>query len=219
MEAEIQRLRGAIERLEAAGGNDQIIRNLQDRLVVVERQLGIDPVKTASSTPPNQPGQAGGQVMPRIEARASVRPAPSAPDAGAAPVEIQNEPVTPDEKIYRDAYTLYKNGSFDEAAAQFEDLLKKYGQSQLAADATYWIGEARFSQGRYDEAVLQFDRVIKEFPGSKKELSAFLKQGQAFEKMGDAKSARIIYQKLVNDHPHTAQGRLAAGRLKSLASQ
>ena len=61
--------------------------------------------------------------------------------------------------------------------------------------------------------------MLKEFPGSKKELDARLKQGQSFEKMGDRKSARIIFQKLVNDSPHTAQARIAAGRLKALPQE
>jgi len=72
------------------------------------------------------------------------------------------------------------------------------------------------ARGRFDEAVLQFDRVIKEHPGSKKELSALLKQGEAFAKMGEPRSARIIFRKLVTDHPHTAQARVAAAKLKSL---
>ncbi len=96
--------------------------------------------------------------------------------------------------------------SYDEAADQFEELLKKYPQSHLAADATYSIGEARSGQGRFEEAVLQFDRVIKEFPGSKKELDAYLKQGHAFEKMVDPKSARTIYQQLISQNPHAPQG-------------
>ncbi|HMK35433.1 MAG TPA: tol-pal system protein YbgF [Desulfomonilaceae bacterium] len=218
METEIQRLRGSIERLEVTGGSEQAIRNLQDRVAVIERQLGIDSGRVAS---PGQPVQSGDQRAPiqaRTEARAGGRVSPQTPEQSAAPVEIQNDPILPDEKVYRDAYTLFKNGSFDQAAIQFEDLLKKHPQSQLVPDAIYWIGEARLSQGRFDEAVLQFDRVLKEFPGSKKELNALLNQGQAFEKMGDAKSAKIIYQKLVSEFPHTAQGRLASGKLKSLAS-
>jgi len=146
-------------------------------------------------------------------------PAPSSDQPAGPPVEISNTPLSADEKVYREAYALFKGGSFDQAALQFEDFLKKYPKSQFSADAVYWIGEARFAQGRFDESVLQFDRVIKDFPGSKKELSALLRQGQAFEKMGDSRSARIIFQKLVSDHPHTAQGRVAGGKLKSLPAQ
>ncbi|MBI5250534.1 MAG: tol-pal system protein YbgF [Desulfomonile tiedjei] len=142
---------------------------------------------------------------------------PVGPPAGPpGAVEIRNSPISPDEKAYRDAYQLFRNGSFDQAIAQFEEFLKRNPKSPLASDAVYWIGEAEFGKGRFDEAVLQFDRVVKEFPGSKKELNALLKQGQAFEKMGDLKSARIIYRKLAGDQPHTAQGRIAGTKLKQL---
>lgn len=223
MEIEIQRLRDMIERAQA-GGNDRLVRSLQERVFAIEKQLGLEPPKDAVVPvgPPAPP------VEPRMQqpaagydgpppARAAVPPPPSAGRANVgAPVEIRNDPIAPDEKAFRDAYQLYRNGAFDPAVAQFEDFLKKSPKSPLASDAVYWIGEARFAQGRYDEAVLQFDKVIKEFPGSKKELNALLKQGEAFEGMGDAKSARIIYRKLTGDHPHTAQGRLAGSKLKQL---
>jgi TolA-binding protein len=73
--------------------------------------------------------------------------------------------------------------------------------------------------GKYNEAVLELDRVIKDYPGSKKELNALLKQGEAFERMGDQKSAGIIFQKLVSEHPHTSQGRIAAAKLRGMKQQ
>ncbi len=161
------------------------------------------------------------QRQPGAEGRPADRqiPAPTSDQPAGPPVEIANTPLSADEKAYRDAYALFKGGSFDQSVLQFEDFLKKYPKSQFGADSVYWIGEARFAQGRFDEAVLQFDRVIKDFPGSKKELSALLRQGQSFEKMGDSRSARIIFQKLVSNYPHTAQGRIAGGKLKSLPAE
>jgi tol-pal system protein YbgF len=223
MENEMQRLREMIERLQAASGNENIIRNLQERVSLIERQLGMESPRDtgpASIPAPAPPVDSRTQVQPRQDGRPAAKQMTPPPDQPVGPpVEIGNTPLSADEKAFRDAYALFKGGSFDQAALGFEDLLKKYPQSQLCADAIYWVGEARFAQGRFDEAVLQFDRVIKDFPGSKKELSALLRQGQAFEKMGDSRSARIIYQKLVSDHPHTAQGRTAGAKLKSLPAE
>lgn len=222
MEVEIQRLRDMIERAQV-GGNDRLVRSLQERVALIEKQLGLQPPGDAVAPigPPSPP------VEPRPQQQAGAfegppprTPVPSPPPPGranvGAPVEIRNDPIAPDEKAFRDAYQSYRNGAFDPAVGQFEDFLKKNPKSPLASDALYWIGEARFAQGRFDEAVLQFDRVIKEFPGSKKELNALLKQGEAFERMGDAKSARIIYRRLTGDYPHSAQARIAGGKLKQL---
>ena len=224
MDGEMQRLREMMERLQASGGNENVIRNLQERVSLIERQLGMEAPRDAGSAnfpAPPPPLDPRVQRQPRVEVRPADKqiPAPPSEQPAGPPVEITNTPLSADERAYRDAYALFKGGSFDQAVLQFEDFLKKYPKSQFSADSVYWVGEARFSQGRFDEAVLQFDRVIKDFPGSKKELSALLRQGQAFEKMGDSRSARIIFQKLISDHPHTAQGRIAGGKLKSLPAE
>jgi tol-pal system protein YbgF len=225
MEIEIQRLRDMIERAQA-GGNDRLVRNLQERVGAIEKQLGLEPPREpiAPVGPPAPPVEPRMQPpMPGAQApgaRAPVSPPPPVARTNVgAPVEIRNDPIAPDEKAFRDAYQSYRNGAFDPAVGQFEDFLKKNPKSPLASDAVYWIGEAKLAQGRFDEAVLQFDKVIKEFPGSKKELDALLKQGEAFEGMGDAKSARIIYRRLTGDYPHTAQGRIAGSKLKQLSRE
>jgi tol-pal system protein YbgF len=240
-ETELQRLREAVERLQGQGDTSQTMRNLQDRVATIERQLRLDAPRSGAApvVPPQGPRVSVPSTEPRPEAqdpppppgRVAVRPPV---DGQGAPVELQDTPVPAEEKLFRDGYALLTKGAeklfrdgyalltkgaTDQAAATFEDLLQKYPKGLLTADALYWIGECRFAQRRYDEAVLQFDRVLKEFPGSKKELDALLKQGQSFEKMGDRKSARIIFQKLVNDFPHTAQARLAVGRLKALPQE
>jgi len=218
MEAEIQRLREMIERLQVSGGNEQAIRNLQERVTLIERRLGVAPAAQGNVQPQPQwaaEARLPNQQPPQIDGSPNGQvPPPAVPDA-SAPVEIRNTPIVPEEKAYRAAYAAFRSGSLDQAVALFDDFLTRHPRSQYAADAIYWIGEVRFGQGRFEEAVLQYDRVIKEFPGSKKELSALLKQGQAFEKMGDGKSAKIIFNKIVSEYPHTAQARSAAMKLKN----
>jgi len=220
IELELQRLRDNLERLQAKGGDELAIRHLQERVSFIERQIGIEQASPAAG-PPGTPAQA--PVRP--VAPPAARGEQAAPERGTAPdtvedrgtgVDIRNTPLSPEEKSYRDAYSIFRNGGHDQAVQMFDDFVKRYPKSEFAAGAVYCMGEARFAQGRFDDAVLLFDRVIKEFPGSKNELNSLLKQGESFEKMGDARSARIIFQKIVTGFPHTAQGRLAASRLKAL---
>lgn len=237
MEAEMRRLRDMIERGGMAGVDDGRLRGLHDRVAFIERQLGIE-LPERAVVPPNPllPGQLQGQVPQQIpeagRSRAEGIP-PGAPqmglppaghpqnavDQGGRPVEIRNDPLGSEEQEYRRAHAAFRKGAMEQAIQGFESFLKQYPKSRLAGSAVYWIGEGLFAQGRFDEAVLQFDRVIKEFPGSNKEVSALLKQGQSFEKMGDSRSARIIFEKIIKDYPHTAQARIAGGRLKSLPAQ
>ncbi|MEJ2716206.1 MAG: tol-pal system protein YbgF [Deltaproteobacteria bacterium] len=220
LEAELQRLRGMVERLQGSAGDEVAIKNLEERVSFIERQLGIEaPKSTSSQSHPSRVPPPPPQIA-RRERQPSVRPqiSPSVP-SGDQRVEIRNTPIPDDERAYREAYLLVRRGSLNEAVPLLEAFVKNHPKSRYAPDAVYWLGECLYGQGRYDEAVLQFDRVIKEYKGSKKELSALLKQGQAFTKMGDAKSARIIFQQLINEHPHTAQARIARANLKALSQQ
>ena len=221
LETELQRLRDKLERIQSPNSQDgTAVRDLSERVNQIEKQMGLESSKRASSpeTFPNPAGSgASASRVPAREDMSSKKAASAVLDNSDDSGELRNPATSPEEKSYKQAYSSLKGGSLEQAVTQFEDFLKKYPKSQFAPSAIYWLGEARLEQGRFDEAVLQFDRVIKEHPGSKKELSALFKQGQAFEKMGDLKSAKIIFQKIVKDNPHTTQGRLAANRLKNIA--
>ncbi len=215
MDKEIQRLRDMIERVQATGGNEGVIRNLQDRVAALEKQVGMG---TAASNPGDSrpmpaPNQTNAPSQPMMSSEQKPQ---TKSERFGAPIEIQNTPVNPDEQIYREAFTAYRNGAFDQAAALFNEFLNKYPKNPLSPDAIYWFGETKLAQKKYDEAVIQFDRVLKEHPGSKKELDALLKLGEAFGRMGDDKSAKIIYQRIVSEHPHTAQARTAAAKVKGI---
>lgn len=216
LETELQKLRDQLERLQAAGGSQQALTDLERRVAFIERQLAIGP-----------PSRGQVHVVPGPTQERSTEavgsPSSSTADQPSDPtstddtkVEIRNAPLTEDEKAFREAYSLVQKGELIQAEPLMREFLKKYKQSKFAANAVYWIGEALMVKGKFSEAVLEFDRVIKEYPGSEKELSARLKQGQAFQKMGDSESARIIFEKLISKHPHTAQARLAKSQLKSL---
>jgi tol-pal system protein YbgF len=216
LEMEMQRLRDMIERLQAGSGAEKEIRDLQQRVAVIEKQMGLQSSPRTQGTGPVTPPESLRQTP--IREPGTVEPKKTISGVigqEAAPIELVEPQDSSEEQAFKEAYSLLKR-SPEEAVRLFDGFLKKYPKSQLAADSVYWMAEARLAQSRFDEAILLFDRVIKEFPGSKKELNALLKQGEAFEKMGDTRSAGIIFRKLVKDYPHTAQARLAGGRLKSL---
>lgn len=214
MDQELQRLRGMVEQMQTSAVNEGTLRDLQERVAFIERQLGVEPPPASvKPAPAKRP-----MVQPLHVPDGGVQSSPS-PTQPPQQVQIAGTPLDPEEKAYRDAYLLVRRGSFNEAVPLLEQFIKDYPKSRFASDTLYWLGESFFAQGRHEEAVLQFDRVIKEFPGSKKELSALLRQGEAFEKMGDLQSARIMFDKLLKEQPHSPQARMAKTKLKDLPQQ
>ncbi len=121
-----------IERLQAEAGSEKVIKNLQDRVAVIERQLGIDSQKTAAVEGRPPQSQEVFRDLPKQPARHSGSGQEAVRDQVGAPIEIQNAPVSPDEKIFREGHSLYKNGSFDQAIIQFEDVTKKISSKPIS---------------------------------------------------------------------------------------
>lgn len=246
LESELSELRDQLERLQAQSVHSPEITALRKRVAFIERELGIKaPPEAAAESLPSTPAPAPPalQTDPDSLPPAPTPPAPideevprtsssvppTAPpeplrldgaDLQTVPpgrVRITNDPIEPDERMFRDAYALVRQGDLEQAASVFEQLVKEYPKSRHAANAVYWIGEALLEQKRFKEAIIRFDSVIKDYPGSKKEVSAHLKLGQAFAKMGDEESARLIFDKLIREHPHTAQARIAKSQMKNLS--
>ncbi len=65
------------------------------------------------------------------------------------------------------ARELLSTASYEEAAEEFRTVAKltPHG-SEMAQNATYWVGQCYFRMGEYDEALSTFDQIIKDDPGS-----------------------------------------------------
>ncbi len=223
LETDVQRLTDSVERLQAAGGHEDEISDLQRRVTLIERQLGLEPGRQgvvsdggrdqgAAPSPEPSGERAKTTSDEEVQRQTSTGSEPGSPQQ----VEIQKKPIPQDEKAFREAYQLVKADRLKEALPLLEKFVSDHPKSDLMPNALYWLGEALFAQGRYDEAVLQFDLVVERYPGSTKKVSALLKQAQAFERMKELGYARIVLEQLVRDHPHTPQARLARERLKGL---
>ena len=77
-----------------------------------------------------------------------------------------------------------------------------------------WVAQP-FAQKDYNRAILEFNDVLKYRRGDRVP-AALLRQAQAFLEIGDKTDARLILQKLVNDHPNSEQAREARDRLQTL---
>ena len=225
---EISKVRGDVEEVryrldrlakERVGSGPQL-KILEDRIEALERQFRPHeeppaPPSVMSEPPPlPKPGEPPSvarplespPTTPTLPGRTSAAPTEE-PHLSKEPQEAQDE--------YKQALRALNEQQYDKAIQQFRNFARKYPNSDMADDAQYWIGESYFNQKDYNRAILEFNDVLKYRRGDKVP-AALLRQAQAFLEIGDRTDARLILQKLVNDHPNSEQAKEARDRLQAL---
>lgn len=188
---------------------EQRLGTLEERLGVVERQLrfaarspepGLDePVGPSARTP----------TTPALPFGVSSRTPPDS-------ISLPSTTDTPEcQDLYRGAVRLFQDQQYHPAIQEFRTFQRRCPESQMADDAQYWIGESHYVQNDYNRAILEFNDVLSYRRGDRV-AAALLRQAQAFLAIGDKTDARLILQKLVNDHPSAAQTVEAQTMLQTL---
>ncbi|MDP9190900.1 MAG: tol-pal system protein YbgF [Acidobacteriota bacterium] len=153
--------------------------------------------------------------------------AAQAPEAGSNGGEASGQLTVPAQTIpsspsmdpmqtYQAAYRDYQRGNYDLAIEGFGDFLASSANSDLADNASYWIGEALFSQKKYREAIGQFDAVVNKYPKSDKVPGALLKKGYAYINVGERAQGVVQLQYVLHEHPKSQEASLARQKLKQL---
>jgi tol-pal system protein YbgF len=118
--------------------------------------------------------------------------------------------------VYQAAYNDYLRGSYDLAILGFRRYLKSFPETDLADNASYWIGECYFSQRKYRQAISEFDNILSTYPRSDKVASALLKKGYAYLELGDRSDGVSQLQRVISDYPQSDEANLARQRLSDL---
>ncbi len=151
-------------------------------------------------------------------AQAATPPAPEEgqPATGQLTVPANAAPAGNPTETYQAAYRDYQRGNYDLAIEGFRDFLETSPSSDLADNASYWIGESLFSQKKYREAIQQFDSVVTRFPKSDKVPGALLKKGYAYINIGEKAQGVVQLQYVLHEHPSSQEASLARQKLKQL---
>jgi len=178
---------------------DQLRSNLEDtnyRLAQLSQQLA-----------------ATNQELKSLRSLTIVSPnAASTPAPSALPGASSEDPQTQ----YQNAYNSYLRGNYDLAILEFRQYLENFSSTELADNATYWIGESYYNQGKYRQAIQEFDSMLKRYARSDKRASALLKKGYALLETGQNEQGIAQLRSVVSQHPSTDEANLARARLEGL---
>ena len=131
----------------------------------------------------------------------STPPAGAAANSGGAPAPISVATVPPAQKIYDDAQRDFSAGSYDLALQGFQEYVKNYSTTQMAADAQFYIGEIYSRREDFDNAIKEYDRVIAEHSDSSRVPNARYMKGIACMKLGRRSEAKKEFQIVVDKYP------------------
>jgi tol-pal system protein YbgF len=196
MSTQVQGLSDNLEEIKSRLGklNQQLV-DLQNSVQNIDSRL-------AGGQPASTPSGAGAAPGP-----GSASLGPSSGPSGPAPSA---------DTLYSNGLRDLTSGKYDLAHSEFQDYLKYYGDTDLASNAQFWLGEIAYAQKNYDGAVQEYDKVINNYPRSFKLAPAHLKKGMALLELGQKNSGVKELREVVKRYPGTEEERRARAKLKDM---
>jgi tol-pal system protein YbgF len=199
MSTQVQGLSDNLEEIKSRLGklNQQLV-DLQNTVQSVDAKIsGTAPAAGGSTSNPGMAASPSGSGF--------------APATG-----VVSGPAPSADTLYSNGLRDITSGKYDLARQEFQDYLKYYGDTDLASNAQFYLGEIAYSQRSYDQAVTEYDRVLTNYPKSFKLAPARLKKGMALIEQGQKTAGVRELREVVKRYPGTEEERRARAKLKEL---
>ncbi len=195
MSTQVQSLSDNLEEIKSRLGK------LNQQLVDLQNSVqGLDAKLSGAA-----PAPATGAANPTGSTSSS--PGSSAVPSGSAPSA---------DTLYSNGLRDITSGKYDLARAEFQDYLKYYGDTDLASNAQFYLGEIAYSQKNYQLSVAEYEKVLNNYPKSFKLAPARLKKGMALIELGQKTGGVRELREVVRRYPGTEEDRRARAKLKEL---
>ncbi|MBI1941043.1 MAG: tol-pal system protein YbgF [Acidobacteria bacterium] len=126
-------------------------------------------------------------------------------------------PSIPDaQTLYKSGLSYFNGGQYPLAVQAFQEYLQYYGESDLASNAQFYIGECYYSQGDFSQAVDEYNKCLERYPKGNKQAAAQLKKGYALLAMEQNQPGVRELRSLIQRFPSSPEADLARQRLKKL---
>jgi len=199
MSTQVQGLSDNLEEIKSRLGkvNQQLV-DLQNSVSSIDaRMAGGNPTGAPSGAP-----SGGGAPRPGGDAGAA-----SAAPSGPAPSA---------DLLYSNGLRDITSGKYELARSEFQDYLHYYGETDLASNAQFYLGEIAYSQRQFDQSVSEYDKVITNYPKSFKLAPAHLKKGMALLELNQKTAGVKELREVVKKYPGTEEERRARAKLKDM---
>ncbi len=115
--------------------------------------------------------------------------------------------------IFRAAQLDRNRGNTEMAREGLQEFLEKYGNSELADDAIYWLGDLAYGERQYSQALGHFQDLFDRFPQSEYGSASMLKSAYCLQYLGRDIESREYLERLIAEYPDTPEAKQAEDEL------
>ena len=199
MSTQVQGLSDNLEEIKSRLGK------LNQQLVDLQNSVQSIDARLSGGAPVTAPGNnAPGSPTPSPSGASSLAPSGSAGPPASA------------DTLYSNGLRDITNGKYELARSEFQDYLRYYGDTDLASNAQFYLGEIAYSQHQYEQAVQEYDKVLNNYPKSFKLATARYKKGMALLELGQKNPGIKELRDVVKRYPGTEEERRARAKLKDM---
>jgi len=122
--------------------------------------------------------------------------------------KVYKEMFRNDKRIFNDpnayyqfAQALYKANDIQDAITEFQNLQKKFPNSDYADKSLFTVGWIYFQKGNYQQAISTYRNVLAIYPNSSLAPTVFYSIGDSYFNLGQYDSAITSYQQVLTKFP------------------
>ena len=183
LQSEVQMLRGLLE--EQAEKIRRLEQQRFDDFVTIDQRLAAIEA-------------GGGNVMAAVQDSSNTETTTTTPSTTSTlpiPTAATVNNSEGAKAAYDTAYGFLRQRDFATAKARFSDFLSSYPESDLAANAYYWLGEIALEDRELEIARERFSSVVNFFPNHRKAQDALYKLGTVYWMLEQYAQSREFYQR------------------------
>lgn len=217
LSGQIQSLNDSVDELKTRLGRiDTTLTGMQGQMqnVSAPPPAASAPQQAPQQTPQQQPADNGGGAAP--PPNGTNVPLSGGPQAANGPSTPSGAQAPPVDQLYQSAVRDYNGAKYDLATSEFADVVKYYPSTDLAGNASFYLGEVAYRQGLYPAAIRNYDIVLEQFPGSGKAPAAQLRKGEAELASSQRDAGVRDLRALVQRYPTSPEGAQARSLLNGM---
>ncbi len=134
-----------------------------------------------------------------------------------APDSVEEAP--PELVLYDAAMSDFRSGNYLLARQGYEELVYRYPNSQLAANAAYWLAETLYAERDYGSALARFKEIEEAYPTAEILPSVLLKIAYTQLELGNEEEAVLDFRRVILHYPDSEEAVNAGHRLEVLAPE